>query len=115
MYQVEKLNDGELYTFNGSNLRIKAIEENENVRVYINYNGHNPLFSMLFGNFAEECEIDSISFEVKTEQERSIYNSTYAVVKKADLIGFIKEVYFFVIENNVANKLDDKDKIIWSF
>ena len=47
--------------------------------------------TMLFGDFRAECEIDSIEFTV--QRENSADNSTmYAVVNKADLTEFIKEV-----------------------
>ncbi len=42
-------------------------------------------------------------------------NTNYAVIKKADLVAFIKEIYFFIMENRVADKLNERDKCIWTF
>ena len=41
----------------------------------------------------------------------------YAVVNNDDLIGFVKEVYFFVMENqSVLNDvLNSPDRCIWEF
>lgn len=94
MYNVEEKDDYSVYTFKGINLRIKCDENKDNVNVYIDYNGYNPLFSMLIGDFEAECKLDSISFETKTNS-----GGMYAVVSKEQLIGFIKEIYFFIMEN----------------
>lgn len=108
-----------VYTFNcdGIDLKIKSVDNEGDDYVYINYNGSNPLSHMLWGNFAEECEfLCSIKFEV--EKENFTENSTmYAIVNNDDLINFIKEIIFFIMENkNVLDQLiTTKDKNIWSF
>ena len=114
MYTVEEKDGYSVYTFNGINLKIKCIDNKEKVYVYINYNGYNPLLAMLLGSFESECEMDSISFTVRKEDSKKD-NTMYAVVNKEDLIGFIKEIYFFIMENNLDNKLCIRDKNIWSF
>lgn len=94
MYNVEEKDDYSIYTFNGINLRIKCAENKDSVNVYIDYNRYNPLFSMLIGEFEAECKLDSISFETKTNS-----GGMYAIVSKEQLTGFIKEIYFFIMEN----------------
>ena len=44
MYSVEDKGEYCVYTFNGINLKIRSVENENNVFVYINYNGYNPLF-----------------------------------------------------------------------
>lgn len=82
--------------------------------MYIKYKGYNPLLAMLLGSFVEECEMDSISFTIKKEDSKKD-NTMYAVVNKEDLIVFINEAYFFIMENNLDNKLCIRDKNIWFF
>ncbi len=112
MYSVEDKGEYCVYTFNGINLKIRSVENENNVFVYINYNGYNPLFSMLIGEFKTECDLDSIEFEVRSDR-----GGMYAVVSKDQLISFIKEVYFFVMENKTVldKTLNDSYKNIWSF
>ena len=112
MYSVEDKGEYCVYTFNGINLKIRSVENENNVFVYINYNGYNPLFSMLIGEFQAECDLDSIEFEVLKD-----CGGMYAVVTKNQLIDFIKEVYFFVMENKTVldKTLNDSYKNIWSF
>ena len=116
MYNIEEKDGYSVYTFNGIDLRIKSVENMDNAFVYINYKGYNPLISMLFGDFRAECEIDSIEFEVQRENGTDD-NTMYAIVNKDDLIEFIKEIYFFVMENrNVLDRIFGiKDKSIRSF
>ena len=98
MYNIQEKDGYCVYTFNGIDLKIKSVENKDNCFIYINYNGYNPLMTMLFGDFESECEIDSIGFEVR--RENGVNDHTmYAVVNKDDLIGFVKEIYFFVMEN----------------
>lgn len=116
MYNVESKDGYNVYTFQGVNLKIKSVVHEDNTFVYINYNGYNPLLSMLFGDFEAECKNDSIDLTV----QRAICgtdNSMYAVVNNDDLIGFVKEVYFFVMENqSVLNDvLNSPDRCIWEF
>lgn len=101
MYNIEEKDGYSVYTFNGIDLRIKGFENKDNAFVYITYKGYNPLMSMLFGDFRAECEIDSIEFTVRRENgaDDSIM---YAIVDKDDLIEFIKEIYFFVMENRAV-------------
>ena len=80
----------------------------------INYKGYNPLFTMLLGEFSADCEIDSIHFDVKSENSRQ-NNTLYAIVQKEVLELFIKDIYFFIIENKIEQKLNERDKSIWSF
>ncbi len=114
LYIIENKDNCEIYKFNDIDLKIKSIEKKDNVWVYINYNGYNPLLAMFLGSFESECEMDSISFTVRKEDSKKD-NTMYAVVNKEDLIGFIKEIYFFIMENNLDNKLHIRDKNVWSF
>ena len=82
--------------------------------VEINYKGYNPLFTMLLGESSADCEIDSIHFDVKSENSRQ-NNTLYAIVQKEVLELFIKDIYFFIIENKIEQKLNERDKSIWSF
>ena len=101
MYSIEDKGDCSIYTFNGIDLKLKSVEKKDEVFVFIEYKGKDPLLSMLFGDFGAECELDNIDFEVRTEG-----GIRYAVVSKDHLTGFIKEVYFFVMENkNVLDKI----------
>lgn len=102
MYSIEDNGDHTVYTFNGIDLKIKSVENKDDVSVFIEYRGHDPLFTMLMGEFAAECELDDIDFEVRTEHGRRC-----AVVAKDKLTAFVKEVYFFVMENrNVLDKTE---------
>ena len=108
LYNVEDKGDYLVYTFDGIALKIKSIENEETVYVYIKYKEQNPLFSMLFGGFDAECELDSVEFETRTESR-----GMYAIVSPEHLEGFIKEVYFFVIENKkVLDQISNK-KFLW--
>ena len=104
MYKIEKKENYEIYAFDEIDLRIKIV----------NYKGYNPLFTMLLGEFSADCEIDSIHFDVKSENSRQ-NNTLYAIVQKEVLELFIKDIYFFIIENKIEQKLNERDKSIWSF
>ncbi|WP_295090446.1 hypothetical protein [Ruminococcus sp.] len=114
LYNIESRIDCDIYTFDSIDLKIKCVENKDDVCVHINYNGYNPLLSMLCGGFESECDIDSISFKVKKESTEKD-NSMYAIVEKGGLIGFVNEVYFFVMENDLENKLKESDKSVWTF
>lgn len=63
---------------------------------------------LLFGRFDVECELDSVEFETRTESR-----GMYAIVSLEHLEGFIKEVYFFVMENEeVLDRISNK-KFLW--
>ena len=106
MYKIEKKENYEIYAFDEIDLRIKIVNNN--------YKGYNPLFTMLLGEFSADCEIDSIHFDVKSENSRQ-NNTLYAIVQKEVLELFIKDIYFFIIENKIEQKLNERDKSIWSF
>lgn len=114
MYRIEKVENYMLYIFDKINLKIKVVNDNLLKKVYINYKGYNPLFTMLLGEFSAECELDSINCEFKSEADG--YNNTfYSIVQKEDLELFVKNIYFFIMENKVERMLDSKDKVIWNF
>jgi hypothetical protein len=69
---------------------------------------------MLLGEFSADCEMDDIDFDVKSEVSGK-NNTLYSVVKKEVLEIFIKDIYFFIMENKVEHMLDEDDKIIWDF
>lgn len=115
MYRIEKKENYILYIFNKIDLKIKVSESNLLKKVYIILKGYNPLFSMLLGNFADECEFYSlIKFDAQCEINGKT-NTLYCIIKKDDLDIFIEEIYSFIIENDVGNTLNDSDKVIWSF
>lgn len=116
LYNIEREQDYDIYTFDDMDLRIKCVEKNnDTVNVYIKLNGCNPLLSMLFGSFAEYCDLDcSIEFEVEHEIPKKD-NSLYIIVSKDFLNDFIEEIYMFVFENKVSNKISDKDICLWDF
>ncbi len=114
MYKIEKTASGAICIFNSINLKLKVIDDNQLERVYINYNGYNPLFTMLLGDFSAECELDSIQLDVKSEI-KGYTNSMYAVVPKENLDLFIKSIYFFIMENKPERMLGEKDISIWDF
>ena len=95
-------------------LKIRCEKNGGRINVYIEYNGCNPLLTMLLGDFETECELDSINFDVKREILKKD-NTMYAVVSDDDLDGFIKEIYCFIIENRVAEKLREIDRVNWNF
>ena len=97
MYNIEDKGDHSIYTFNGIDLKIKSVEKKKEVLVFIEYKGKDPLLSMLFGDFGAECELDNIDFEVRTEGGKRC-----AVVAKDQITAFVKEVYFFVMENRTV-------------
>ncbi len=114
MYKIEKIENDLIYIFDEINLKIKVSDYNLLKNVYINYKGYNPLFTMLLGDFSTECELDSINFEFKREIN-GCNNTLYSIVQKKDLELFIKNIYFFIIENKVERMLEAKDKAIWIF
>ena len=67
MYKIEKTDNGAICIFNSVNLKLRVIDDYQHKRVYINYNGYNPLFTMLLGEFSAECELDSIQLDVKSK------------------------------------------------
>lgn len=116
LYNILKKDGYCVYSFNGIDLKVKSVDNEGDVFVYINYNGFNPLLTMLFGDFESECEIDSINFEVKKENGIDD-NTMYAIINNDDLIGFLKEIYCFIMENRVVldKILNTRYKNIWSF
>ena len=114
MYKMEKTSNGAICIFNSINLKLRVIDDDHHKRVYINYNGYNPLFTMLLGEFSAECELDSIQLDVKSEI-KGCTNSMYAVVPKEKLDLFIKSIYFFIMENNLESMLNEKDISVWVF
>lgn len=114
MYRIEKKENYMLYIFDEINLKIKVTNDNLLKKVYINYKGYNPLFTMLFGEFYAECELDSIHCEFKSEI-KGCNNTFYSVIQNEDLELFIENIYFFIMENEVERMLDSEDKVIWNF
>jgi hypothetical protein len=114
MYRIEKEENYVIYVFDEINLKIKVVDDIPLKNVYINYKGYNPLFTMLLGEFSADCEMDDIDFDVKSEVSGK-NNTLYSVVKKEVLEIFIKDIYFFIMENKVEHMLDEDDKIIWDF
>ena len=39
----------------------------------------------------------------------------YFIVNSNDLEKFVNEIYFFIMENKVENKLNEQDVAIWDF
>lgn len=114
MHRIEEKENYTLYIFDDMNLKIKVVNDNLLKKVYINYKGYNPLFTMLLGEFSAECKMDSIHCEFKSEIN-GCNNTFYSIVQKEDLELFVKNIYFFIIENKVERMLNSKDKIIWNF
>ena len=114
MYKIEKTANGAICIFNSINLKLRVIDDDQLKRVYINYNGYNPLFTMLLGEFSAECKLDSIQLDIKSDI-KGCTNSMYAVVPKEKLHLFIKSIYFFIMENNLECMLNEKDISIWGF
>ena len=114
--QEENKADCYICMFDGIDLKVKCVDNNDGtVNAYIKLNGCNPLHSMLLGNFKEECEFyTAISFEIKKEDQLN-NKSMYSTVDKNYLNDFLEEIYSFVVENNVAATLDDKDISFWDF
>ncbi len=114
LYNIENKNGYEVYSFKNIDLKIKCIEISDRVNVYINYNGCNPLFSMLFGGFEVECELSSIRFDIGYEKD-GCNNTMYGVVSRLDAKEFIMEIYFFIMENRTAINLNEYDKNVWDY
>lgn len=110
LYNIEDKGDYSVYSFDEIDLKIKCVENKNNVNVYIKYKEHNPLFSMLFGGFNEDCDLYSIGFEVQSESR-----GKYAVVSKEKLEDFIEEAYFFIWEHRaVLDKIPkDMNRFMW--
>ncbi|MFR5120270.1 MAG: hypothetical protein ACLTD2_09765 [Ruminococcus sp.] len=115
MYKIEKKENYEIYAFDEIDLRIKIVNNNLLKNVYINYKGYNPLFTMLLGEFSADCEIDSIHFDVKSENSRQNNTLLRNCRQRSFRELFIKDIYFFIIENKIEQKLNERDKSIWSF
>lgn len=109
MYTVVKNEEFSMYVFETMRMNVKAIDNGTTKKVYIDYKGYNPAFTMLMGGFEYECEIDSIKFDVDKDDEN---NTMHFIVNSDDLDLFIKEIYCFIVENKVENKLDERDIII---
>lgn len=114
MYRIVKKENYEIYIFDDINLKIKLVENNAFKKIYINYKGYNPLFTMLLGDFAADCEMDSIYFDVKSEISGK-NNTLYSIVQEESVELFVKNVYFFIIENKLELMLEEGDKVIWKF
>lgn len=114
VYRIEKTADGAIFVFNNIDLKLRVVDDDQLKNIYINYNGYNPLFTMLTGEFSAECELDSIQLDVKSEI-KGCTNSMYAVVPKEKLVLFAESVYLFIIENKVERMLGDEDICIWEF
>lgn len=67
VYRIEKTADGSIFVFNNIDLKLRVVDDGRLKNIYINYNGYNPLFTMLIGEFSAECELDSIQLDVKSE------------------------------------------------
>lgn len=116
LYSIENKVDCYICIFDGIDLKVKCVENNDGtVNVYIKLNGCNPMHSILLGSFNEECEFyTAIRFVIQKEDQ--LNNKTmYSIVDKNYLNEFLEEIYFFVIENNVAATLDDNDVSFWDF
>jgi hypothetical protein len=108
LYNIEDKGDYMVYTFDGLDLKIKSFENEDSIYVYIKYKEYNPLLSILLGDFATECKLDSVEFETHTESR-----GMYAIVTKEHLVGFIKEVYFFIMENKSVLDRVSNEKFGW--
>ena len=114
MYRIENFKEYSIYHVDKSNLKIKAIDNGLSKKVYIKYAEYNPLFAMLLGDFSDECKTDGISFNTENEINGQP-NTEYVIVANEDLEIFIKNVYFFIVENNVERMLNEKDIAMWNF
>lgn len=115
MYRIEKEENYVIYIFNGIDLRVKVVNKGLLSNVYIKYDGYNPLFSMLLGNFEEECEIDALYFEIERIENYGT-EAYYFIIDKDCEESFIKEIYFFIMEDMGKNfKFNESDKAIWDF
>ncbi len=112
MYTIIEKGNFNIYAFNKIRMNIKVIDNGTSKKVYINYKGYNPAFTMLIGGFESECEMDSIKFDVDKENGN---NTMYFIVNSDDLEVFVKEIYCFIMENRVENKLNEQDVVIWDF
>ncbi len=114
MYTIIRKENFNIYVFDKIHMNIKVIDNDNGAskKVYIDYKGYNPAFNMLIGGFESECEMDSIKFDVDKENGN---NTMYFIVNSDDLEAFVKEIYCFIMENKVENKLNEQDVVIWDF
>ena len=112
MYTIVEKENFNIYVFDKIHMNIKIIDNGASKKVYIDYKGYNPVFTMLIGGFESECEMDSIKFDVDKENGN---NTMYFIVNSIDLEKFVNEIYFFIMENKVENKLNEQDVAIWDF
>ena len=110
MYNKESYKNIDIYYFNNISLKIKIVKEQQKLKVFVNYKGYNPLTSMIFGNFKDECDMDSLKFEVE-DIDGYKENSLYFVIDKENEEEFIKVIYFFIREEMVNFSFDEIYKI----
>lgn len=115
MFEVIKKDDSVLYINDKLNLKIKAVQKDDLYNVYIDLNGFNPVFSMLIGGFSEECEMSGISFNIRKTEGIKSRNADICEISVNDLEAFTKEVYCFIIENKVTEKLSEADISVHEF
>lgn len=109
MYTIVKNEEFSMYVFETMHMNVKVIGNGTIKKVYIDYKGYNPAFTMLMGGFECECEMDSIKFGVDKDDEN---NTMHFIVNSNDLDLFVKEIYCFIVENKVEDKLNEQDIII---
>ncbi len=112
MYTIIEKENFNIYVFDKIDMSMKIVDNGTAKKVYIDYKGYNPAFSMLIGGFEAECEMDSIEFDVDKENGN---NTMYFIINSNDLDAFVNEIYFFIMENKVENKLNEQDLVIWDF
>ncbi len=115
MFEVIE-NENTVYYINKKyNLKLKANKFDNSYYVSINLNGFNPVFSMLLGGFENECELSGITFDVISLDGSNSPNSDCCVISIKDMKAFATEVYWFIVENPVADTLRETDRVSWDF
>ena len=106
MYTIVEKENFNIYVFDKIHMNIKIIDNGASKKVYIDYKGYNPVFTMLIGGFESECEMDSIKFDVDKENGN---NTMYFIVNSNDLenslMKFTSSLWKIKSKINLTNKM----------
>ena len=101
----------EIYINNVIDLKVKIIEENVQDIFYINYKGYNVTYTMLMWDFIEYIGISPID-TLNVVSGGSPFFKHFVVAPK-DKENLLKEIYFFLVDNNIDGCLMPEYKVNW--
>ena len=110
IWRIEDKDDYILYVDCHTDLKIRVVSHKESDEVHINYKGYNLTWVMLIWEFREYLSVTSIKdFRLGGKD----FNR-YFIIDKSDRDEFLDEVYFFLVDNDMSNVLDEDYRATWS-